>query len=393
MSHYRFDFKQFKTADTTNQDDIAQLSIEKAGFERSLRYITSTAVRVENINSVVDSALTKMVELVEKVVDSFEKTNTATKQEFWEQKLEKLRGLSAEKPKTKPENEGQTGFEINSKHKEDWAFEYFGLSEINTVLEGLQDLAQILEVTIPELIGSKTIALNQIITPPDSKQIEFGDRNGNWENPELLDRLKMLLLLLQTQLGINLDDLPEFQKGIVSSGMMRNESYYNILIPELNKLVFVCNEEGNVTYVFDTRQVEQIYGTQGLREGLNDFSKEDKNQLIKAYPASGFKLKQQKNRARIMVQLLNTDDFTELNSGNGANINNASPELSLENLLEPEMASRQKLNWIKKFILENGYWPITSQNGKPTPIRNIVAKIRQSINQFINGEKLQTIPF
>ena len=82
------------------------------------------------------------------------------------------------------------------------------------------------------------------------KEIQGGE--GEFKNPQILPRFR---LLLETLKGMDLDlESCFFWRGKNDDSMVRKMSYVGILIPSLNKIIFVCDEEGNQTFVIDAKQ-------------------------------------------------------------------------------------------------------------------------------------------
>lgn len=82
---------------------------------------------------------------------------------------------------------------------------------------------------------------------------------------------------------------------------MRKLSYATVEVPALNRIVQICDEEGNASYIFDREEIEKV----GLTaDGLNRMSKNDKNALIAKNSKIGKRLVQTKHWRDSMSALL-----------------------------------------------------------------------------------------
>jgi biotin operon repressor len=76
-------------------------------------------------------------------------------------------------------------------------------------------------------------------------------------------------------------------KGTVSKEMMRQEPYYLIDMPTLNRKILVCNEKGNITYVLDS----ELLDTQNIEpQVLVDMDKSQIDELLKTQPNIGARI-------------------------------------------------------------------------------------------------------
>ena len=109
----------------------------------------------------------------------------------------------------------------------------------------------------------KTKLVDRVIVPPNIDETQIitpGD--GSFEKPrEVIPRLKSLLLLLEKGFDIDVksDEEVEITTGVIRPNMMRSTSYRVVEIFGLGRIVLVCDEVGNTTYVFDA-EVCKGYG-------------------------------------------------------------------------------------------------------------------------------------
>lgn len=147
------------------------------------------------------------------------------------------------------------------------------------------------EVEMP-FIGPEEVPavyrLQDTILPADDKpQIKLG--NGTFEQAGQIPRAEILTRLLLDSKFENLPGEGRINKkdiiiitGKNSESMVRKESYRLFLIRRLNKIVFVCNEEGNNTFVIN-----------GIIEGID--GADDISKLEPLYDLKKSELKELKN--------------------------------------------------------------------------------------------------
>ena len=122
-----------------------------------------------------------------------------------------------------------------------------------------------------------TYALQETILPSDDRP-RIVPGNGTFEQARSIPRFEILTRLLLDTKFDNLAGDDRIGKedfiavtGRNSENMVRRQSYRLVLIKKLNKMVFVCNEEGNNTFVIngivegidteeDIPKLEDIYG-------------------------------------------------------------------------------------------------------------------------------------
>jgi hypothetical protein len=131
---------------------------------------------------------------------------------------------------------------------------------------------------------------NDIYVPPQvlSPKIESG--KGEFTEAEVVPKLETILFLLKEMHGIDLQDSEQIvvTRGTVDKNMMRNEPYYSIQIPELNRTILVCNEKGNITYILDSEMMSESMPDLNLE--ITDLDKGAIDQLIKDNPSLGARI-------------------------------------------------------------------------------------------------------
>ena len=216
-------------------------------FRRQIFDIKNERVTVENINKYGDKTVFSLITLVDQVKEAYASA----------------KGV---------ENEGTAEFE-------DQAFRYFRLEGVQDLLDrAINKAAQI--QSLDRYLGEKLHRIDSVITPPDDLEVDITPGNGSFEAKKLVPRLKTLLYIL-SELGIT-EEQVTLTEGKVTKEMMRNTSYISVSISDLNRLVLLCEEEGNASYVFDLNNVDV--------KKVNDMTKQEKNKLIDENPSIGVRI-------------------------------------------------------------------------------------------------------
>jgi len=145
------------------------------------------------------------------------------------------------------------------------------------------------DVFVDEVIN-RANKINETILPADNvDNFSLQEGSGSFERKSLIPRLRVTLLLLQNQFDVNIEDEDKLKltKGMVSDSSMRKESYYSIEIPELDRDILICDEEGNATFVFDNKVLSELSIT---NDSLLRLTKSDLKALIEEYPQMGQKV-------------------------------------------------------------------------------------------------------
>lgn len=241
----------------------------KEYFEGKLDTILNTPLSVETVNTFADKALHDLINLTREAIAEYQKSHTTEKA---------------------------------GKELEDDAYEALGLTGVSGLLTQVEEKStQIGAIT--EYLESATDTKN-IITPPDAgKPIQEG--SGGFDEKKLLPRLTTLLYIIETDFNIPKEELT-IVRGNVSDEMMRNEPYFRVGIEELGKTVYVCDEEGNASYVFDSEKLSEA----GVEiEALDVMTKDEKNVLIKKHPGLGVRIIQTKDWRSQVSELLSVEEL------------------------------------------------------------------------------------
>ena len=192
---------------------------------------------LENTDTYVDDALGAVINLVEDVVAEYD---------------------------AQPGAEWQQLGEANGKEHEDAALEYFGLEDVEGILRHLEDKAS--QFTAIGHVIAQVNKTSDVFVPPDSTPVPQATGSGTgMEKKGKQPKLENLLFVLMNDFGIDPDD-PEavsIVRGSVNTNMMREEPYYQVTVLGIDKVILVCQEYGNATFVFNGEWVrEQVNSNQ-----------------------------------------------------------------------------------------------------------------------------------
>jgi hypothetical protein len=230
-----------------------------------LNNILYKPLTVENIESFADTALEETIRLVQELLYEYQN------------------------------NQNIDGdLSLNTQQQEDAICEKLGLPNIPQLLDRIQEVKNNID-NIKSYLEGSVESSGDVITPPDQLEHE-GIIPGEkaFEKKKLIPRLLTLMYILNIDFGLDVKDKANVQiiEGEVTDTMMRKTPYARVLIPDLNRAVYVCDEEGNASYVFDTKKLEE------LNIPLDDLDidgKKDKNSLIVMYPRTGVRVVQTPN--------------------------------------------------------------------------------------------------
>lgn len=228
-----------------------QNKVEKVqDFNNKLKSIIDRSLTVENIDTYADDALNDLISLTDKVTEEY----------------------TSHHPEVN----------LSKKEIEDKAFEEFKLQDIASVLDTSQQKIEQLN-NIDKYIATSISQVDEVITPPDSRESPILPGEKTYEAPAVVPRLKTLLYILESDFGVDLESV-SLTQGIVTGGMLRSLSYVTVEIPQLSRVVQVCDEEGNASYVFDATEMVKVNIN---TNDINRMTKEEKNDLVHQNPRIG----------------------------------------------------------------------------------------------------------
>src|SRR3989344_5846910 len=227
-------------------------SAKSMQFKTQFTQIQSRVLSPENIDSYAESALKDLIQMTDDVVSEY--------------RAETHDALTL------------------SKELEDSAYDYFGLDNLGEMLDYVGEKQQEIR-DIRDIIRSVDRA-SSIILPPDKRENPIQAGSGSFEGKRIVPRTKTLLFMLSNDFDIDIKD-PEqisMRAGILSDNKMRGLSYYVINVPRLDRTILCCDEEENVTYVFDNA----ILAKHGIsQEDFTRFTKSQVNELLQQDPKMG----------------------------------------------------------------------------------------------------------
>ncbi|MBM3227889.1 hypothetical protein FJZ27_03450, partial [Candidatus Peribacteria bacterium] len=133
--------------------------------------------------------------------------------------------------------------------------------------------------------GRPNITVREDIhTPPDAWQPPEGDGDGRIRMSEFSERLTALRYLLWS-LGIdpNDDKRVVMEIGRIRENMMRRVSYVSVLVPEVQRLIELCNQVGNRSFVWKTADSADI-------EMFAAMGKDEKKARLEEAPGIGWQI-------------------------------------------------------------------------------------------------------
>lgn len=261
----------------------SELGAQKETFKNRLSKAIDNPLTLENTDTYVDDALGAVINLVEGVVTEYD---------------------------AQPGAEWQQLGEANEKEHEDAALKHFGLEDVEGILRNLEDKASQFAV-IDQVIAQANEA-SDVFVPPDSAPVPKATGSGTgMEKKGKQPKLENLLFVLMNDFGIDPDD-PEavsIVRGSVNLNMMREEPYYQATVPGIDKVILVCQEYGNATFVFNGEWVRgQVNSNRSSKDEsarpLTDYTKEELSKLIKDNPGQGARIMATKNFTANLVNAL-----------------------------------------------------------------------------------------
>lgn len=250
-----------------------QKSLEslKETFKQRLDAILNKQITVENIETFADEALDKTIKLTEDISKEYE-TNGVL-------------------------NAGPASM----REKEDFAFSALELPNLQEVLQSIIDVKERID-RIRKDIGESNINADKVLIPPqhDSPLTLNNGTGQGIEKKKLIPRLLTLLYILETDFDIKKEQV-KIIEGKVTPEMVRQTPYVRVEVTDMGRLIYICDEEGNASYVFDTDKLEEA----GIStETLDVSDKGAINELIVKHPGIGARVIQTKNWRMKISELL-----------------------------------------------------------------------------------------
>jgi hypothetical protein len=217
------EIRNYDISEVTNRD----FALKKDEFKKRFNEIINKPLTVDNIDSFADDALNELIVLIGEIKEEYENRHLI--------------------------EEGQ---QIDQNTLESLACVEYGLPETSPILDLITKKVSQLE-QIDDFINNNIIQRNEVIVPPDQISPEFGNGEGREKkDPSIIPRLKTLLYILEADFSLDLKELTLTQ-GQNTKEMVRKLSYVTVEAPEINRVVQVCDEEGNASYIFDLAEMEK----------------------------------------------------------------------------------------------------------------------------------------
>lgn len=260
-----------------------ELDALKTEFAARLTAAVNEPLTLENTDTYVDDALEKVIDLVGAVVNKYD---------------------------AQPGAEWQQLGEANGKEHEDAALAYFGLEGVENILKYLDDKAE--EFAAIDRVIAQVNESSEVFVPPDSAPVPQATGSGvGMEKKGKQPKLENLLFVLMNDFGIDPDNSEAVSiiRGSVNPNMMREEPYYQVTVPGIDKVILVCQEYGNATFVFNGEWVRGQVSANRPSENeperpLTDYTKEELGKLIKDNPKQGARILTKKNFTANLVNAL-----------------------------------------------------------------------------------------
>ncbi len=168
------------------------------------------------------------------------------------------------------------------------AMAFFGLDPyaIESALSHLEHISN-----LDEIIANITEYVPIVIVPPDRRSPVVAGGEKPFTDKPLIPRLKAFLSSLETNFGIDLRDPNQchLKEGELDPGMMREESYKFVLLSTLNRIVLICDEAENATFVFDSSVLADLPDGP-THDQLMGMTKDQLRELIQNVPRVGYRL-------------------------------------------------------------------------------------------------------
>lgn len=270
-------------------------------FAEKLQQITSRDLTVDNIDDYAESAFDDLVNLVREAEAAYNRQPTI------------LQAQHAE--------------------NEDAAFNYFEMESVGEILDYIADKAEQLR-DIDTVIQQVTPDDAVFVPPDDLPGLGRAGEGSSAERPDTQPRLKTLLFVLANEFGLNAND-PEsvsIRCGSVNSEMMRQQPYYEVTVPTLERKVLICDGYGNATFVFDTSKLPDE-----VQAALVDSSKQQLSELINIEPGCGMALRCSKQFVPRLVGALR-DEIDQPESQTGEGISYLDPDRNTELKTQAQVA-------------------------------------------------------
>jgi hypothetical protein len=345
----------------------------KETYKQKLNSILYKNLTVDNIDTFADESLKNLTSLVEEIIQEY-KTNET---------LELNKNLSP-------------------REQEDDAFNKLGLTGIQETLDIIIEVKDKIDKLKEYINGSKKTT-DETLIPPETgiASISIGSGEGVKEK-KLIPRLLTLLYIIETDFDILKEDIT-ITEGTTNPNIVRKNPYIRVEIPDIERTVYICDEEGNASYVFDTEKLDE----EGISlENIDISNKSEINNLLSEHPGIGARIVQSKNWRTNISELLRQPITEKIQEEKGDEFTTLTSEFKKrekKNFLAFEDFQNEVINlytgesnvqdWYKKEKKNHFNWPThpfrTFKNNGWIGWSELVGKENPSKKEFLPFEKFQ----
>lgn len=241
-------------------------------FKPAINEILSRRLTPENIDHYADDALDDLVKVVDGILRAF-----------------RQQPIVFGATERADENAAFARYGLNADMIEDT------LDHVTAVADDIREL--------DTLLNEITKHSNSIIIPPGDRGVgEITPGDGSFSEKQSIERTKTILFLLKNRFDIDLRDSGEFKiiSGVLGDNMIRAQGYNMLDIPALDRAVFVCDEEDNATFIFDTTRLEGLI----ITSELANLTKDKLHELLEQHPSVGRRVVYSKRFVEEIASLL-----------------------------------------------------------------------------------------
>jgi len=324
-----------------DEHSIEYKSLEtlKEVYKERLDSILNKQLTLDNIEIFAEEALNETIQLIDDLLQDY---------------------------RNNPAFESNT--QLDTKSQEDDACLKLGLPNLPEILDSIVSVKDKIE-KLNQYITENVAKTDTVITTPNlvGPEIMPGEEGNKFERKVLFPRLLTLMYILQQDFEIKPEEV-SIVEGDVTSEMVRQNPYYRVTVEELNRIVYICDEIGNASYVFDLEIIKE----KGLNiDDIDVGSKDEKSALIAQYPGIGVRIIQSKHwRSNISTLLSGT--IPSVATENGAELQaeqQPESEFKKENVKSLDFNTFQEQvraeyndegdiqNWYKKEYKKHLGWP------------------------------------
>jgi len=250
---------------------IPPLQELEESYKQKLNSVLYKQLTIENINTFADEALTEIVSLIDEILNEYKSNNIL-----------------------------EPNLNLSIREQEDDAFNKLNLPNLQETLQIIINVKTKIDNLKSYLHGEKDTTNKTLIPAQETNPAIISGSGEGIKEKKLVPRLITLLYLIDADFQIPKENI-KITEGQVTPDMMRKTPYVQVKIPELERLIYICDEEGNASYVFDTNKLNEI------KVRIEDIDISDKsiiNDLIEKYPGVGKRIIQTKNWRANISELL-----------------------------------------------------------------------------------------